>query len=74
VTKGTATATQPLTTRQRQVVQLLADGASCPKIAARLGISVRTVHAHVRVIAALLTGKQPPIRRIVANADKLLAA
>jgi DNA-binding CsgD family transcriptional regulator len=63
-----------LTPRQRDVVALLAEGLTCPRIARRLGISVRTVHAHVRVIAARLTGSQPPIRRIVANADKLLAA
>lgn len=63
-----------LTPRQRQVVQLLADGLSCPQIARRLAISPRTVHAHVRTIAAPLRGNGTPIRRIVANADRLLAA
>lgn len=63
-----------LTPRQRAVVVLISDGYTCPEIALKLNISVRTVHAHVRVIASRLTGKQPPMRRIAANADRLLAA
>lgn len=63
-----------LTPRQRDVVRLLADGLSCPAIACKLGIAERTVRQHVENIAARLTGSQPPIRRIVANADRLLAA
>lgn len=63
-----------LTPRQRDVVRLLADGLSCPQVARRLGIALPTVRTHVRDIARGISGKQPPIRRIVENAQKLLVA
>ena len=63
-----------LTRRQRQVVQLLADGLTCPQVAVKLGVSLSTIRAHVQVISGRLPGNQPPIRRIVANADRILAA
>ncbi len=37
---------RPLTTRQREVLQLIAEGHSAKAIASRLGISVRTAEAH----------------------------
>jgi DNA-binding CsgD family transcriptional regulator len=37
-----------LTTREREVLRLLAQGCSHPQIAARLGISVHTVGTHVK--------------------------
>jgi DNA-binding NarL/FixJ family response regulator len=63
-----------LTPRQRQVVELLHQGLTCPQIARRLAIAVPTVRQHVRAVAALLPGSQPPVRRIVAHAARLLAA
>jgi len=65
-----------LTHRQRQVVELLATGASCPAIARRLGVSISTVRAHVRAIAALLQRHDdvPALRLIRQNARKLLEA
>jgi DNA-binding NarL/FixJ family response regulator len=43
-----------LTTREREVAQLVASGATDATIAYTLGLSVRTVHAHVRSILAKL--------------------
>ena len=39
-------ATEPLTTRQREILQLIAEGASTKDIAQRLDLSVRTVETH----------------------------
>jgi DNA-binding NarL/FixJ family response regulator len=45
---------QPLTARQREVLQLLAEGRSAKEIAALLNISVRTAEVHrARILAAL---------------------
>lgn len=63
-----------LTPRQRRVVELLADGLSCPQIARKLGIALPTVRQHVRDIAARLPGDQPALRRIRARASELLVA
>ena len=49
-TSGTDTEAQ-LTPRERDVLELLVDGASNKEIARRLGISVSTVKFHVRSIA-----------------------
>lgn len=38
--------TDPLTAREREIVQLLAEGSSSKKIASLLGISVKTVDTH----------------------------
>ena len=43
-----------LTTREREVLQLLAEGASSPQIAARLGVSPNTVRTHVQGILSKL--------------------
>lgn len=40
----------PLTARQREVAGLVLDGLTSRTIARRLGISERTVHAHLRSI------------------------
>ena len=63
-----------LTPRQRRVVELLADGLTCPQVARKLGIALPTVRQHVRDIARGLNGNAPPIRRIVENAQRLLVA
>lgn len=68
------TAALRLTPRQRDVVELLSQGLRCAQIARRLGITERTVRAHVANVAVkLMPSTQPPIRRIVVNADRLLA-
>jgi DNA-binding NarL/FixJ family response regulator len=43
-----------LTKREREVLQLLAEGASSPQIAARLGVSPNTVRTHVQGILSKL--------------------
>lgn len=40
------TAREPLTAREREIVQLLAEGARTKEMAARLGISVKTIETH----------------------------
>ncbi len=51
--QGSAPATG-LTAREREVLQLLAEGASSKEIAAKLGVSVTTVETHRRQIATRL--------------------
>lgn len=63
-----------LTPRQRQVVRLLAEGYTCPRIAAKLQIAERTVRTHIENIAAKVPGRLTPIARIVSKADELLEA
>lgn len=63
-----------LTPRQRRVVELLADGLSCPQVARKLGIALPTVRAHVRSIAAHVPGDLPALRRVRLKARELLAA
>ena len=47
-------ASKPLTTREREVLQLIAEGSSSKEVAARLDISVPTVETHRRKIMAKL--------------------
>jgi DNA-binding CsgD family transcriptional regulator len=49
-----------LTVRERQVAVLVADGVSRKQIAVRLGVSQRTVRAHVERIHAKLGGRGRP--------------
>lgn len=63
-----------LTPRQRRVVELLADGLSCPQVARKLGIALPTVRAHVQNIARGLPGDLPALRRVKLAAQKLLEA
>ncbi|MFN7893124.1 MAG: response regulator [Pirellula sp.] len=51
---GSHEAPQRLTARQREVLQLVAEGRSAKEIAAKLGVSVRTAEAHkANVMTAL---------------------
>ena len=45
-TSGSSGAAQPLTPRQSEVLQLIAEGSSAKQVAATLKISVRTAEAH----------------------------
>jgi DNA-binding CsgD family transcriptional regulator len=63
-----------LTKRQRQVVELLAEGCSYAKIARTLGIKERTVRMHVEHIAAGLDGDGSPLRVVLKHSGRLLAA
>lgn len=45
---------EPLSARERQVLQLIAEGQSTKEIAAELGISVKTVETHRRRLVAKL--------------------
>jgi DNA-binding CsgD family transcriptional regulator len=58
----------PLTPRQREVVERVRDGETYAEIAARLGISARTVRMHARDAAKKIPGKGPPLIRILRYA------
>ena len=47
---SSATTTAPLTARELEIVQLLAEGKANKQVAVELGISVRTVETHRRHI------------------------
>jgi DNA-binding NarL/FixJ family response regulator len=53
-----------LSQRQAQVVERVARGLSYKVIAAELGISIRTVHAHVEHAAARIPGDSAPRHRL----------
>ena len=59
---------KPLTHRQRQIVQGLADDLTYDEIAVRLRIAPRTVMAHVHAIALLLPGVSDPRDRVLRYA------
>lgn len=63
------TARGPLTRREREVLQLIAEGHSNKAIAAMLGVSYNTVHAHRnRVMAKLGIHKQAELVRYAIKA------
>jgi DNA-binding CsgD family transcriptional regulator len=45
---------EPLTSRETEVLRLIAEGASSRDIAARLGISYATVRSHIRSVGGKL--------------------
>lgn len=45
---------EPLTTRETEVLRLMAEGLPSRKIAARLGISYATVRSHIRSVGGKL--------------------
>jgi DNA-binding CsgD family transcriptional regulator len=64
-----------MTTRQREVIELLADGYSNDEIAERLGIATRTVDTHVQMaIQATGLGNRTRLAVTAAVADELGAA
>ena len=67
----------PITRRQREVVALIAAGCSNDEVAARLGISPRTVKAHCDVLRQKLGVKRrrqiPIAYRLVTGEDPLSA-
>jgi FixJ family two-component response regulator len=61
-----------LTTRQREIVILLHMGKGYREVAGALGITRRTVRIHVQTIARRLDGDDPPLRRVLRHAERLL--
>lgn len=57
--------TEPLTPRQLEIVQLVADGVPAKQIAATVGINVANVYWHIRQIARVIDGDPSKDRRIV---------
>lgn len=53
-----------LTAAQERVARELALGYDPPEIADRLNLSIHTVRSHVRHVAALLPGTEPPVRKV----------
>jgi DNA-binding NarL/FixJ family response regulator len=53
-TTGLAGGRRPITKRQRQILQLTADGESTARIAKRLGLSSETVKTHTKHLLARL--------------------
>lgn len=66
--------TARLTRRQQEVVRLLADGLTYAQTGRELGISAETVRVHVAKIAERFGARTPPLRWVLANASRLLAA
>jgi DNA-binding NarL/FixJ family response regulator len=63
-TAGSASATQRLTSREREIVQLLAEGHSNKRIAKLLDLSVKTVETHrAAVMRKLELGSLPDLVR-----------
>jgi len=52
--KGTEAARDPLTSRERQVLQLIAEGKNMKEVGGLLGVSGRTAHSHRAKIMAKL--------------------
>jgi DNA-binding NarL/FixJ family response regulator len=65
---------EPLTRRERQVVELLHMGYDPAEIAPRLGIALKTVRNHIENIAKKAPGDPPPIRRIRRDGARWLLA
>jgi DNA-binding CsgD family transcriptional regulator len=67
----------PITERQREVIALIAAGCSNDEVAARLGISPRTVKAHCDVLRQKLGVKRrrqiPIAYRLITGDDPLTA-
>jgi DNA-binding CsgD family transcriptional regulator len=67
----------PITERQREVIALIAAGCSNDEVAARLGISPRTVKAHCDALRQKLGVKRrrqiPIAYRLVTGEDPLTA-
>ncbi len=61
-----------LSDREREVVALVLEGLKYREIGKRLGISEKTVNAHVQAIAALCPGPGRPLTRLVRHAEKIL--
>lgn len=56
-TEAGATTGCPLTRRQRETLQLLADGLSTADVASRLGVSAETIRSHTKAILARLQAR-----------------
>lgn len=54
-----------LTPREREICLLVARGFTAPEIGEELGISHRTVEAHVYSAARLLPGRGTPMKKII---------
>lgn len=65
--------TPPLTPRERDVARELLAGRNYAEIGHVLGITVRTVRAHVLSIALRIEGSDPPVRRAMRLAARFLA-
>lgn len=72
--RDAATQVIPLTDRQKQVVRLVRDGLTYQQIGAELGISAETVRVHVQDVAAKYGILSRPLRWLIVNADRVLAA
>lgn len=55
----------PLTPREAEIARMIARGWSRKRIADKLGISIRTVDAHIANAAGRLPGKGHPKLRLV---------
>lgn len=54
-----------LTAREFEVCELVAEGKTGPQIAEELGISTRTVEAHIYNASRLIPGSAHPMKRIL---------
>lgn len=54
-----------LSTRQAQVAELVARGLPDKRIAAELGLSIKTVQVHVQNAAHKVPGQSPPRHKLI---------
>ena len=61
-----------LSDRERQVLKLVLEGGTYAAIGERLGISEKTVSAHVQAMAARCSGPGKPRMRLVRHGEEML--
>lgn len=69
--RGDVAVAEVITPRQRQIVQMLADGLSYKEIAAEIGVSFHTVKHHVRELLHRLSPVRCSSTQAVARALRM---
>ena len=67
--RGTPLPRDPLTSREREVVQRIAEGQTTKEIAAGLELSVKTVESHRSTSCGSWTSMRPPPSSVMRSAE-----